>query len=306
MGITKRMAHLMLLCAAMCWGFAFSAQDAAAEIPSFTLGFCRSIIAGVFLTVLIPLMDHSTRNGRRLFHEKKLDITRQEWTGGILCGFVLALPSAFQQIGIANGTDGGKAAFITALYVVLVPVYSLFLKKKVPLHVWVSVGIALVGFYLLCIKADFSMDMSDCYVVLGTLLFPLHILLVDHYTVRCDGVRLSAVQFFSAAVVNLLFVLTMERPVDIAAVGAHILPILYLGIFSSGIAYTLQILAQQKVNPTVASLLLSLESVFGALGTAVFLHQTLTGREYIGCAIVFGGVILSQLNPPAAKQQKTE
>lgn len=297
------LSPIMLLLAAMCWGFAFTAQDAASDVPPFILGACRSLIAGVFLIFVIMILDKVLKTNRKLFSKKGIDLKKEEIIGGIICGIILAVASAFQQIGIAGGTDGGKAAFITALYVVLVPIYALVLKKKAPFNVWLSVGIALIGFYFLCIKDDLSMAFSDIYVIIGALIFPIHILTIDHFTEKCDGVRMSAVQFFAATLVNIIFALFMESSQNLGLIGENILSIIYLGVVSSGVAYTLQIVGQRGVNPAVASIILSLESVFGVMGTAIFLKQTLTVREYLGCFIVLFAVILSQLNFKFKKEQ---
>lgn len=302
----KLISPAILLAAAMIWGFAFAAQDAASEVGAFTLGFSRSIIAGVFLIAVVMILDRITKNGRVLFSKRGVDINRDEMIGGVICGVILAAASAFQQIGINAGTDGGKAAFITALYVVLVPIYALALKKKAPINVWVSIVIAMVGFYLLCIKENLTMAPSDILVVIAAVIFPIHILTIDHFSPRCDGVRMSMVQFFVAAIVNLIIALIAESPLDFPLVADNILPILFLGIGSSGVAYTLQIIGQKGVNPAVASIILSLESVFGVIGTALFLGQTLSLREYIGCAVVLAAVVLSQIDLTAIKKTKTE
>ena len=304
---SKILSPILLLVASMIWGFAFAAQDAASEVGAFTLGFARSLIAGVFLIFVIILLDRAMRTERKLFSRGKIDITKYELIGGVICGTVLALASAFQQIGINRGTDGGKAAFITALYVVVVPIYSLLLKKRAPLNVWISVGIAAVGFYLLCIKNDLTVSLSDLLVVACSLIFPIHILAIDHFSPRCDGVRMSMVQFFTAAFINLVIALFTERGAEVTSVFDNILPILFLGIGSSGIAYTLQIIGQKGVNPSAAAIILSLESVFGVVGTAMFLGQTLSVREYIGCGVVLIAVILSEIDfKSLVKNKSTE
>lgn len=296
MNLKKLISPAILLTAAMIWGFAFAAQDAASDVGAFTLGFSRSIIAGIFLIGVVIALDKITNSGRVLFSKKGIDVNKNELIGGAICGAILAVASAFQQIGINVGTDGGKAAFITALYVVLVPIYALALRKKAPLNVWVSIGIAIVGFYLLCIKENLTVAPSDILVVISAMIFPIHILTIDHFSPRCDGVRMSMVQFFVAAMINLIIALIAESPLDLPLVFNNVLPILFLGIGSSGIAYTLQIIGQKGVNPAVASIILSLESVFGVIGTALFLGQTLSPREYIGCAVVLAAVVLSQIS----------
>lgn len=292
----KYLSSALLLLAAIIWGFAFAAQDAASEVGAFTLGFSRSIVAGIFLIGAVMLFDKLLGTGRHLFSKQGIDLNRHELIGGIIIGAVLTAASAFQQIGINSGTDGGKAAFITALYVILVPIYALALKKRAPINVWISVGIAVVGFYLLCIKTDLTIAPSDLLVVCAALIFPVHILTIDHFSLKCDGIRMSMVQFFTAAILNLIIALIAEGPSELGEIFPAIGPILFLGIGSSGIAYTLQIIGQKGVNPAAASIILSLESVFGVIGTALFLGQTLTPREYVGCAVVLAAVILSQID----------
>ena len=296
MNSKKYISTALLFVAAIIWGFAFAAQDAASDMGAFTLGFARSIVAGVFLIGVVILFDRVTHSGRRLFSKKGIDVNKTEIIGGVISGVVLVVASAFQQIGINSGTDGGKAAFITALYVVLVPVYALALKKKAPVNIWVSIAIAVVGFYFLCIKSDLTIALSDLLVIAASMIFPIHILTIDHFSPKCDGIRMSMVQFFTASILNLIIALIAEKPSEFALIFPNILPILFLGIGSSGVAYTLQILGQKDVNPAAASIILSLESVFGIVGTALFLGQTLTPREYFGCAIVLVAVVLSQID----------
>ena len=296
MNSKKYISTALLFVAAIIWGFAFAAQDAASDMGAFTLGFARSIVAGVFLVGVVILFDKITHSGRKLFSKNGIDVNKTELIGGLIIGVVLVVASAFQQIGINSGTDGGKAAFITALYVVLVPVYALALKKKAPVNVWVSIAIAVVGFYFLCIKSDLTVAPSDLLVIAASMIFPIHILTIDHFSPKCDGIRMSMVQFFTSSILNLIIALIAEKPSEFALIFPNILPILFLGIGSSGVAYTLQILGQKDVNPAAASIILSLESVFGIVGTALFLGQTLTPREYFGCAIVLVAVVLSQID----------
>lgn len=303
MNTKKYMSTAMLFTAAVIWGFAFAAQDAASEMGAFTLGFARSIVAGFFLMVVVMVFDKLLGTGRRLFSKKGIDLSKNEIIGGVIIGTVLVVASAFQQLGINAGTDGGKAAFITALYVVLVPVYALALKKKASLNVWISIGIAVVGFYLLCIEDDLSVAPSDLLVVACSMIFPIHILTIDHFSPKCDGIRMSMVQFFTAAILNLAVALITESPAELGEIVPNILPVLFLGIGSSGVAYTLQILGQKGVNPAAASIILSLESLFGIVGTALFLGQTLSKREYLGCAVVLTAVILSQIDFKAIKNK---
>ena len=294
----RALSPVLLLLAAMIWGFAFAAQDAANQVGAFTLGAARNIIASLFLIPIIILFDKLS-GSRRLICRRGVDINRTELIGGVICGVILSAASALQQLGINEGTDGGKAGFITALYVVFVPIYALFLKRRAPINVWASVFIATVGFYFLCIGQSLSVVPSDMLVLGGSLIFPIHILTIDRFSPRCDGVRMSFIQFVTAAVINFLLAIILESPVDTGLIFENLLPILYLGIGSSGVAYTLQIIGQRNANPAAASVILSLESVFAVIGTATFLGTTLTPREYLGCAIVFFAVILAQLDLPA-------
>ena len=296
MKIKKYLPHLMLLGAAAIWGFAFTAQDMIDGIGANTVVAVRSWIASLFLIAVIPLFDKLRGNGRALLSRRGVDMTRTELIGGVLCGIFLAVASVFQQLGIQNGTDGGKAAFITSLYVILVPIYSLAMKKRAPINVWCAVGIAAVGFYLMCIKENVGIVASDIFVIICSLLFPLHILTIDHFSPKCDGIRMSLIQFITCGVIETAVALIFEAPVDMAAVWQNILPLIFLGIGSSGIAYTLQILGQNGPDPTAASIIMSLESVFGVIGTALFLGARLEPREYVGCVIILAAVILSQLD----------
>ncbi|MBQ8268083.1 MAG: DMT family transporter [Clostridia bacterium] len=290
----QTLSSFMCLLAAAIWGFAFVAQKAAAVLPAFTLITLRSFIGAIFLIPVVMLFDRLRGDGRRLFSKKGIGVTRAEWIGGLLCGLALTAATVFQQFGI-EGTDAGKTAFITALYVVIVPIYGLFLGRRSPLHVWISIGIAVVGFYFLCIGEAFTVAPSDLLVLVCALLFAFHILVIDRFVECCDGVRLSCIQFFTVAVISFILSLIFDRGVSATAIFENALPILFLGIGSSGIAYTLQILGQKGAHPAVASVLLSMESVFGVLGGVLVLGERLSAREILGCIIVFAAVILSQL-----------
>ena len=300
----KIISPAILFVAAVLWGFAFSAQDRASGVPPFTLGASRSLLASVFLLCLIPVFDKVRGSGRCLFSKRGVDFNKFELISGSICGVALAVASFFQQLGINSGTNAGKAAFITALYVVFVPVYAVALKKKSPIRVWISVLVAIVGFYFLCIDGEFNIAASDVYVLLCAIVFPVQILAIDRFTDRCDGVRMSAIQFISATLVNTVLALILESPINVDSVFSAIGAILFLGIVSSGIAYTMQIIGQKGTNPAVASVIMSLESVFGVVGSAIFLKQSLASREYFGAAIVFFAVILAELDVFALFKKK--
>ena len=290
----KYISMLILFLAAFLWGFAFVAQDMVADIPPITVGMVRWFIGAFFLVFVIMIFDKVNKNGRKFVSKKGIDLTKSELVGGIVTGIILSVASIFQQMGINQGTSGGKAAFITALYVVLVPIYALFLKKRIKLNVWISIFIAVIGFYYLCIKEDVGIVPSDIWVILSAAIYPIHILAIDHFAPKCDCIRMSCMQFFVAFVISGTFAFILESPIPWGDILTHILPFLYLGICSSGIAYTLQIVGQRNVHPAVASLILSLESVFGLLGAVVMLGTQLTAKEYIGAVMIFLAVVLSQ------------
>lgn len=280
--------------AALIWGTAFVAQSVSTEyVPPFTFNLLRSVVAAVVLGLGLWAVRAAQRRKDPQAVKPLADSPKDLWLGGVCCGLALGVASNLQQAGLAE-TSAGKAGFITALYIVLVPVLGLFLRKKVTAAVWISVVLAAVGLYFLCMNETLTIRRSDLLVMLCALVFAVHILLVDHFTQRVNGVALSAVQFVVAAVVSGAGSLLWETP-TLAGIEACILPILYVGIFSSGVGYTLQILAQKDANPTVVSLLLSLESVFSVLAGAVILHDRLTGRELLGCALMLLAVVLAQL-----------
>ena len=291
----KYISTLLCLVAAMIWGFAFTAQKTSAQLDAFTVGAVRNIFATLFLLCIIPVFD-KIRSKTPEYKKRESFFTKTELLGGLICGIILTAASAFQQTGLGDGTDAGKAAFITALYVVLVPIISLIFGKKTSLSVWISVVIAAVGFYLLCIKGDFTITPSDGLVLICSLIFALHIIAIDRFSPLCDGIRMSCIQFFVGFLLNTALALIFHMPLPWDAILTSLPSLMYLGVCSSGIAYTLQIIAQKNTNPAVASVVLSLESVFGVVGGALFLGETMSEREYIGCAVVFVAVILSQLD----------
>ena len=290
--------------AAFIWGTAFVAQDLCADsIGAFAFNATRYFIAVLALLVVILISDKVKKNKPTLTAQEKKAANKQLWLGGLCCGAALAMASNFQQAGLGAGTDAGKAGFITALYVVLVPVFGLFFKRKVSLPTWIAVVLSVVALYLLCIKGDFSLAPGDLLVLVCAVCFAVHILVIDHFTAYCDGVKLSCLQFLFAGIISTICMFIFED-VDFAAILSCALPLLYVGIFSCGVGYTLQILAQKDSNPTVVTILLSLESVFAVIAGAIILKQQMTVREYIGCAIMFAAVILAQIQFPT--RQKAE
>ena len=290
------------LLAALIWGTAFVAQDVCADvIDAFTFNAVRSYIAVVVLLLIIFIFDKLKKNKPVLTPAQKKADRKNLLIGGICCGTALAIASNFQQAGITAGTDAGKAGFITALYVVLVPIFGLFFKRKVDLPVWIAVVLSVVALYLLCIKGEFRLAAGDLLILVCAICFAAHILIIDHFTAIVDGIKLSCMQFLVCGIWSTICSLIFSHP-DWSAILSCALPILYVGIFSSGVAYTLQILAQKDSNPTVVTILLSMESVFAVISGAIILHQQMSGREYLGCVLMFIAVILAQIPNPFKKK----
>ena len=224
------------------------------------------------------------------------------WVGGVLCGSALAVASNLQQFGISF-TTVGKAGFLTALYIVIVPILGLFLKKRVPATVWVSVVIAAAGTYLLSVQEGFTIAPGDLLVILCALGFSVHILIIDHFSPMVNGVALSCVQFLVCGILCTAAALFTET-FTLADILKSAGPLLFTGLMSSGVGYTLQILGQKDTPPAVASLIMSLESVFAALSGWLVLGQSMNGRELLGCVLVFAAVILAQIPLEALKKKK--
>ena len=203
------------------------------------------------------------------------------------------MASNLQQFGVKY-TTVGKAGFITALYIVLVPIFGIFLKKKVGVKVWISVAISVVGLYLLCMTEKLSISKGDFLVLLCAIVFSIHILVIDHFSPLVDGVRMSCIQFWITGILSAIPMFLFEKP-SLSAIFAAAVPLLYAGVMSSGVAYTLQIVAQKDADPTVASLILSLESVFSVLAGWAVLGQVMSMREICGCVLMFAAIILAQL-----------
>ncbi len=300
----KLLAPALLLLASIIWGFAFPAQKMVESVPPMAVIALRSVIATLFLFPMVFLFDRVQKNERHFVSRRGLDFTKYELIGGGLLGVIYGIASGVQQMGLTEGTDGGKGAFISALYVVIVPLIGLFLGRRVRPLVWGAIGLAVAGFYLLCIKGDFTMTSGDLLIFLCAFIFAFHILTVDHFSPKCDGVRMSLMQFFVSSIVMTVLSLIFEGPLDFSLVLPCILPLLYLGIGSSGVAYTLQIVGQKGTPPAVSPILLSLESVFGVVGSALLLGEKMQVREGVGCAVVFVAVLLAQL--PERKKKEID
>ncbi len=281
-------ANLMLVCAAMIWGSAFVAQSVGMEyVGPFTFQAVRSLLGGLALLPVIGLL------GRKAPAASSPGTPKDLWTAGLACGLCLFVAASLQQIGLLY-TSAGKSGFITALYVVLVPCAGLLLGKRAPLTVWVGALLAATALYLLCVKDGFSIGKGELLTLGCALCFTCHIMVIDHFSGRVDGVKLSCVQFFVCSALAFIVTFLFEKP-SLAAVLRCWLPICYAGVLSCGVGYTFQILGQRDTKPAVASLLMSLESVFAVIFGAVLLRERLTGQEYAGCALMFTAIVLAQL-----------
>ena len=293
---------LLLVLTALIWGSAFVAQRKGGDVVGpFTFNGIRSFIGSAVLVPVILVLN-------RVKPSEKIPKTRAEktvlWVGGACCGTILFLASSAQQLGMYMGTSAGKAGFLTACYILLVPILSLFLKKKCGWNIWVGMGITVIGLYLLCMTDSLRFQASDLMVLLCALLFAVHILVIDYFSPLVDGVRLSCIQFLVCGILSMIpmFFVEMQHSLsgivvweqNLQSLDAWI-PILYAGILSCGVGYTLQIIGQNGLNPTLASMLMSLESVFSVLAGWLILQEKMELRQLGGCALIFAAILLAQM-----------
>lgn len=285
--MTKLQSHLILFIAAIIWGSAFVAQSAGMDyIGPWTFTCVRSIFACITIILLFPLI-------RRIANEEKRKLDKTTIVAGICCGLALTPATLLQQIGIQYTTIG-KAGFITSLYCIFVPLFSIFLHKKVSKITWISACIALVGFYFLCLSTSFTLSIGDAYVLASAILFAIQILTIDHFVNKADSVMMSCIQFMVVAILTFIPMIALEKS-SLPLINSALTSILYAGVLSNGIGYTFQIIGQKNAEPTTATLIMSLESVFSAIFGLLLLHQTMTLQEVFGCILVFSGVILAQI-----------
>lgn len=290
---TSIKSSLMLFGAAVIWGVAFVAQSVGMDyMGPLTFNGTRFLIGGV---VLLPLIWY---RGKNKSTEETSGGKKELLTGGICCGLFLCLASLLQQYGILY-TTVGKAGFLTTLYIIIVPICGFFLHKKIGAKIWIGAVIAVAGMYLLCMSGGFTVSRGDGLVLLCAVAFSGHILVVDHFSPKVDSVKLSCIQFLTSGIVCTLLAFVFETP-SLSALLAGWMPVLYAGVLSCGVAYTLQVVGQKNVEPTIASLLLSMESVVSVLAGWLLLNQKLSARELAGCALVFAAVILVQLPDKSA------
>ena len=293
MPLQVRNSFILFLCAVI-WGSAFVAQALGMNhIGPFAFTFARSIIGGLFLLAVLPILDRITRKKINETTGEKSNPWRNPkvWTGGILCGIVLFVSESLQQFGLLY-TTVGKAGFLTCLYIVIVPVVGMFIGRKTGFLVWIAVVLSCLGLYYLCMPpGEFSLSLGDGLVLACAFSYTAHILVIDHYTDHVDGVRMSCIQFFVGSILGFILMMIFEPP-TLEAMKAAAPAFLYAGIC---IAYTLQIIGQRGVNPTVASLILSLESVVSVIAGWLILSQSMNSRELLGCSLMLSAVILAQL-----------
>ena len=303
----KLLSNILLLTAALIWGVSFVFQRKGMEyIEPLTFAAARLVLAA--LAVWLIALVFSVREKSRPDYAPKTAQEEKEYKkntllGGTLAGLCLVGAGAFQQMGVVY-TTAGKAGFITALYMMLVPVINfLVFRKKSTLQVWVGVILGVVGLYLLCMTESLTLTKGDALVCICSIFFALHILTCDHFVDKGDPVKISAIQFTVACLCTWVLAFAFEEPTWAKILSAAV-PIAYCGVMSGGVAYTFQILAQKNTEPAIAALLLSLESVFAVIAGAIMLQEWMSGRELLGCVIMFVAIILVQIPLPGRKEKK--
>ncbi len=294
------LGNLLLILTALIWGCAFVAQSVGMDyVGPFTFNGTRCIIGGIVLIIANLAFDaFKKKKGtyRKIEGTEKKELIK----GGIICGIIIFVASTVQQFGIAQ-TTVGKAGFISVLYILIVPFLGLFLKHKLPKMIWPCCALAVAGLYLLCMNESLSFSKGDFTVLISAFAFAVHIIAVDYFAPKVDCVKLSCLQFLVAGAISVVFMFVFEKP-EINAILDAWLPLFYAGALSGGVGYTLQTVAQKWTKPSVASLLMSLESVFAVLAGAVILSQIPSLREIAGCMLMFIAIIIIQL---PEKQKKT-
>ena len=290
---------LILGVAALIWGMAFVAQTSVSEsIPTFTINTISAFIATIALFLAWKFV--FKKKDETFFPKENAD-KKEFYLGSVLCGVCLTVAINFQQFGISlypkSAATEAHSGFITALYVILVPVFSVFLRKKIKPLVWMGGILAVCGIYLLCFSGGIdSFYIGDAVVFVCSIAFTIHILLVDRFVDIIGGLKLSIIQFFTVGVLSLILALIFDlKTLDFSAFKGAIFPLLYLGIMSRGIAYTLQIIGQKYAQAAVASITMSFESVFAALGGIIFSGSFPKINEVIGCVIMFAAIIAAQI-----------
>lgn len=288
--------NLILLLTAIIWGTSFISQKLGMNyIEPFTFGASRFLLGAGALIPVILIFDRLNKKKKDVEIEEHKFSNKDLLRGGVLCGVAVFLGASLQQWGLVY-TTAGKAGFITALYVVIVPLFGIFMHKKIDFITWIGVALAIIGLYFLCIQEGFSMQKGDAIVLIGTIFWALQIVVVDVYADKTEGLKLSFVQFVTAGILSVISAFIFETP-DISSIIDCLGPILYTAIMVVGVAYTLQIIGQKYTNPTAAAIILSMESVFAVISGAIFLDELMSIRELIGCILMFIAVIITQIKP---------
>lgn len=294
---TKLVRYCFLLAAAILWGFSFVAQ-AVDEVAPFTFTATRALIGSAVLVPVFLVMDAIKKKRGEvptLSLEERKKNRKTLWLGGLVCGVVISVATNLQQFGLSMNLEAGKAGFITAMYIVLVPVIGLFRGKKSGLIVWLSVALAVVGLYFISVKGGFYINAGDICLILCAIAFAVHITVVDHFVNKADGVKLSCLQFLFCGIFSALLALIFERSrFSLSTLLSYYKTFLYMGVCSCGIAYTFQIVGQKGTNPTAASLIMSLEASFSLIFGMIFLGEMLTIREWIGIALMIVAIVLTE------------
>ena len=286
----KIKSGLILLIAAIIWGFAFVAQRVGADyVGTFTFNGIRFILGACSLLPVILIFEKKKTSKKEL---KLLLIY------SFIAGIALFAASSLQQYGIFLTGSAGKASFITGLYTVFVPVCALFMHKRVGVFTWIGVAVSVPGVYLICMNGTEGISMGDIVLMIGTLFWTSHIIIIDYVTKHVPPIKFAMGQFFVCGAISLICALIFED-ITLSGISGAIIPILYGGFMSVGVAYTCQIVGQKNADPTWSAIILSTESVFGAIGGALILHETMPLRGYIGCILIFAGIIFAQLRTSA-------
>lgn len=295
---------ILLLMAAIIWGSAFVAQRSGMDsIGPFYFCALRSITGAFALWIVYLITDKASLKSKQSDEEKKSE-NKHVLKGGLICGAIIFLAMNSQQLGLVS-VDAGKSGFLTALYIVLVPIMGIFLRHKTTLFTWLGAGLSVIGLYLLCITTEFSIEDGDAILLIGALFWAIHILCINHFAPKVNVIKLNALQFFIAGIISLV-VAVFREPISIEAVTGAAAAILYTSIGSTAIAFTLQAMAQKYANPTAAAITMSTEALWAVVFGFIILGETLTSREMIGCVFMLAAVILSQLPPPKSKQISRE
>lgn len=298
------LGNFLLILTASIWGMAFVAQSVGMEyVEPITFNGIRCIIGGIALIIANFILDFvKKKNGT--YKKAKKEEKKELIKGGLICGIIIFFASTIQQIGISQ-TTVGKAGFISVLYILIVPFFGLLMKHKLPKMIWPCCAIAVAGLYLLCMNESFSVNGGDFIVLISAVAYAIHIIAIGHFAPKVDCIKLSCFQFLVCGAISVVFMLIFEKP-DFNNIIKAWLPIIYAGALSGGVGYTLQTVAQKWTKPSVASLIMSFESVFAVLAGAVILHQIPTLRESFGCVLMFISIIVIQFHENKIETKEVE